>query len=139
MNFPQMFYLTVYIYMDATLYKADGTIQTITPENGKDFQLAELYGLLGCRMIEVTQTGDPAMIFIGDESARLHNDVCINREATRIFREGNDIPNDPKDVRVYFNEVMEEMGDSLIFCGDRDEEPYTIVGTVIYCPSVMLK
>jgi hypothetical protein len=34
---------------------------------------------------------------------------------------------------------MAGMGANEMFCGDRDDEPYTVVGNVIYCPSVMLK
>lgn len=125
--------------MDATLYRANGTQENIQPANGTDFQIEEIYTLLGCDMVEPIGTGDPAMMMIGDEEARCKNDFLINREATRIFRESNGIPNTPEGARTYFNEVMAGMGDSVIFCGDREEEPYTIVGDIIYCPSVMLK
>ena len=125
--------------MDATLYRADGTKENIQPANGTDFKIEELYGLIGCDMVEVMSTGDPAMIFIGDEEARCKNDFLINQEATRIFRESNGIPNTLKGARQYFSEVMAGMGDNVIFCGDNEEEPYTIAGDVVYCPSVMLK
>lgn len=118
--------------MDATLYRADGTKENIQPANGTDFKIEELYGLIGCDMVEVMSTGDPAMIFIGDEEARCKNDFLINQEATRIFRESNGIPNTLEGARQYFSEVMAGMGDN-------EEEPYTIAGDVIYCPSVMLK
>lgn len=125
--------------MDATLYRADGTKENIQPANGTDFKIEELYGLIGCDIVEVVDTGDPAMILIGDEEARCKDDFLINREATRIFRESNGIPNTPEGARTYFNKVMAGMGDNVIFYGDREEEPYTIVGDIIYCPSVMLK
>jgi hypothetical protein len=125
--------------MDATLLRADGTKEDIQPANGTDFTFDELYPVLGCDDIEVINTGDPAMIMLGDEEARFKNDFLINREATRIFRESAGIPNTPEGARAYFNEVMAGMGDNVIFCGDREEEPYTIAGDVVYCPSVMLK
>jgi hypothetical protein len=125
--------------MDATLYRADGTQENIQPANGTDFKIEELYGLIGCDMVEVVGTGDPAMIFIGDEEARCKDDFIINQEATRILRESAGIPNTPEGARERFNEVMAGMGANEMFCGDRDDEPYTVVGNVIYCPSVMLK
>lgn len=125
--------------MDATLYRADGTQENIQPANGTDFKLEELYGLIGCDMVEVVGTGDPAMIFISDEEARCKDDFIINQEATRILRESAGIPNTPEGARQRFNEVMAGMGANEMFCGDRDDEPYTVVGNVIYCPSVMLK
>jgi len=126
--------------MDATLYRADGTKENIQPANGTDFTLEEICTLLDCDMMEVVTTGDPAMIFIGDEEARCKNDFLINQEATRIFREAAGIPNTPDGARQYFSQVMAGMGDNVIFCGDNEEEePYTIAGNVIYCSSVMLK
>lgn len=125
--------------MDATLYRADGTQENIQPANGTNFKLEELYSLIGCDMVEVVGTGDPAMIFIGDEEARCKDDFIINQEATRILRESAGIPNTPEGARQRFNEVMAGMGANEMFCGDRDDEPYTVVGNVIYCPSVMLK
>lgn len=125
--------------MDATLYRANGTQENIQPANGTDFQIEEIYTLLDCDMVEPISTGDPAMMMIGDEEARCKSDFLINREATRIFRESNGIPNTPEGARKYFDEVMAGMGDNVIFCGDREEEPYTIVGDIIYCPSVMLR
>lgn len=125
--------------MDAILYRADGTQEVVAPANGSDFKSEEIYRLLKCDMLEPINCGDPAMLMIGDEEARLKDGATINSEATRIFREGNGIPNTPEGARQYFNEVMAGMGDSVIFCGDRDEEPYTIVGDVIYCASKMLK
>lgn len=125
--------------MDATLYRADGTKENIQPANGTDFKIEEIYNLLGCDMVELINIADPAMIMIGDEEARCKNDYLINREATRIFRESNGIPNTPDGAQQHFSEVMAEMGNNVIFCGDTDDEPYTIAGDVIYCPSVMLR
>lgn len=125
--------------MDAILYRADGTKEVVTPENGTDFKIEELYRHLNCDMVEEINTGDPAMLMIGDEEGRIKNGATLNLEATRIYREGNGIPNTPEGARKYFNEVMEGMGDSVIFCGDREEEPYTVFGDVVYCTSKMLK
>lgn len=125
--------------MDATLYRADGTQENIQPENGTDFKLQQLYPLLGCRMVEVVSTGDPSMILITDEEAKCKDDYIINREATRIYREGNGIPNTLEGARAYYREVMARMGGNVIYITCEDDEPFTIAGDVIYCPSVMLK
>jgi hypothetical protein len=124
--------------MTATLYKADGTREEVTPKNGNTFTWDEMSAILGCRILEPINTGDPSMMMIGDDEARCRDEYTINREATRIFREGNGVPNTPEGARQYFNEVMADMGDAEIFVGDRDEEPYTIVGDVLYMPSAMM-
>jgi len=125
--------------MTATLYKSDGTREEISPKNGRQFTWSEVREILGCYMLEPINTGDPSMLMMGDEEARCCDEYTINREATRIFREGNGIPNTPKGARQYFNEVMAGMGDAVIFVGDRDEEPYTIVGDVLYMPNAMME
>ena len=126
--------------MSATLYSANGTQREIKPANGKYFTLEELCAQLHCQYIEVINCGDPAMIMIGDEESRLHDDFVINVEATRICREGLGVPTTPEGARAYFKQVIEQYGDSAIICFDPEvEEPYTVAGDVIYCPSIMLK
>lgn len=122
------------------LYRADGTQVPVTPANGKNFTCQELYKIIGCDTVEIIECGDPAMTMIGDEEARCKNDYVVNTKATRIYREGNGIP---ENVRQHKKEVTESYkamyGDMFIDCSceDDDEEPYTIVGNVVYCPTVM--
>lgn len=121
--------------MSATLYRADGTSEDITPENGVSFTIEELHRVLNCRTVELIRTGDPSMIMLGDEEARLQDDFSINIEATRIFRDSAGIV----DPWEHFKQVMENSGPNVIFYGDENEEPYTIAAGVIYCPSVMFR
>ena len=37
----------------AKLFRTDGTAMDITPKNGTDFQLDELYEALDCELVEV--------------------------------------------------------------------------------------
>jgi len=56
----------------ATLYTTDGKQREVQPKNGTDFQLDELYKLLGCEMIEfVVPRSQPGCILIIDEEGKL--------------------------------------------------------------------
>jgi hypothetical protein len=100
--------------MNAKLIKTTGETIEVTPENGTDFKLAQLYALLDCETIEVIylkhDTSDDDLIMIGDEEGRLVDDPELNAEATKIYRESWNVG-----------------------------APYDIVGNVILCKSKMLK
>ena len=53
--------------MSATLIKPDGTVEEIAPENGKKFQLEELYKLVDCETIEVIHIPRERRLAIVDE------------------------------------------------------------------------
>lgn len=97
------------------LSRADGTLEIIKPTNGTDFQLGELYRLIGCEMIEVIYLNnggeDDDLIMIGDEEARLKDESNFNMMATGLY------------------------------CTSWRADPnrYNIVGDVILCPSRMLR
>lgn len=58
--------------MNALLIKATGESSSITPKNGTNFTLEELYQLLECDMIEVLYpVYDSDCIFIIDEEGKL--------------------------------------------------------------------
>lgn len=72
----------------ATLYKTDGTSEEVKPKNGRNFQLKELYEMLGCDMIEVAYPrGDTKHILIIDEEGKVRNaePKPLNREATVLY------------------------------------------------------
>ena len=46
----------------ATLIKQDGTKKEVEPNNGFDFQLKEMYELIGCSMIQIIEIGDQIMV-----------------------------------------------------------------------------
>jgi hypothetical protein len=75
--------------MKAALLKTNGEEETITPENGTDFKIEELYTLLSCKMIEVvysqcSATRRRGMILIIDEEGKLCGKP-INDQATEIY------------------------------------------------------
>ena len=86
----------------ATLYKTDGTSEDVSPENGKNFQLEELYKLLNCTNVELIDINSDFTIMIGDGEARCKNEDCqvVNRSASLVYRLGwvtevenvNDLP-----------------------------------------------
>jgi Domain of unknown function (DUF3846) len=61
------------------------TQESISPENGTDFQLEEMYSLLECEMIEIVYPRDyPWKILIIDEEGKLTGKQ-VNIPATQIF------------------------------------------------------
>lgn len=68
----------------AYLIRPDGTWEQITPDNGKDFRLPQLYKLLACRTIEVIYPS-PERIMILDEDGK-RNEWPINHTATAMTR-----------------------------------------------------
>ena len=74
--------------MDAILIKTTGETTFVTPKNGKDFTLEELYTLIGCDMIEVVYPEwDSDCIFVIDEEGKL-NGKDINYPATLMWGYG---------------------------------------------------
>ena len=98
----------------AQLLKTDGTIEEISPKNGTDFTIQELYSLIGCDTIEVIYLNndgeDEDLIFIGDEEARLVDEPKLNVAATVMYRESWNVG-----------------------------YPYDIVGNIVVCKSKELK
>lgn len=71
--------------MNALLIKATGESSSITPKNGTDFTLKELYKLIGCDTIEVVYPlYDSDLIFIIDEEGKLKG-KDINYAATIMW------------------------------------------------------
>ncbi len=60
--------------MEALLVRPDRSIESVRPENGKDFKLKELYKLIGCDSIEVVYydklIGGKEYIIIIDEEGK---------------------------------------------------------------------
>lgn len=61
----------------ATLYKLDGAIEEVAPENGTDFQLEELHEMLECRTIEVVYLRDGNLIIIDEEGKMFDKPVNV--------------------------------------------------------------
>lgn len=77
--------------MNALLIKATGESQFITPKNGTDFTLEELYTLIGCDLIEVVYPlVDNGNIFIIDEEGKLTG-KDINYAATIMWGVTGDV------------------------------------------------
>lgn len=77
---------------EAVLIKTDGSKTDITPKNGSDFSLEELYELIGCEMVEVVYLTDSGIMII-DEEGKQKKPIVMNRIAT-------DIANLPGDIIV---------------------------------------
>lgn len=72
----------------ATLYKVDGTSTEVTPKNGRDFKLEELYTLVGCEMVEAVHLDDGRVLWIDEEgkySGPDGNAKPRNEQATELM------------------------------------------------------
>ena len=68
----------------ATLFKTDGTIVEITPENGKKFNLKEAQGLVG-GLVELINLGHREMLICNEEG--IINGLPYNHNATMKLKE----------------------------------------------------
>src|SRR5262249_27740327 len=71
----------------ATLIRTDGTESEIRPENGKNFELDEMYRLIGnrCDIVEAIVLGDGTTMWIDEEGKLRWPTPAINRKATRLL------------------------------------------------------
>lgn len=72
---------------DAVLILPDGTEKEITPLNGKNFTLPELYTLLECEIIESVSAIDGRRIIV-DEEGKLKPNPIKNVKATLLYMKG---------------------------------------------------
>ncbi len=66
----------------AKLINGNGIIREVSPQNGKDFKLQEVYKLLDINLVDVLYLKEDLLMLIDDEGKV--NDSFINREATII-------------------------------------------------------
>jgi len=66
----------------ATLIKTDGTHTSVEPKNGKDFQIEELWDLIG-GYVQIVYI-NPREILIVDEDG-LNKHLPINKEASYLY------------------------------------------------------
>ncbi len=70
---------------ESYLLDPDGTFQPVTPRNGRDFRLEELYEHLRCDRIEVVYLGDSPNILIIDEEGSFPTDRQLNPLACGLW------------------------------------------------------
>lgn len=122
----------------ALLIPADESqpVREVTPDNGSDFHLAQLYKLLDCSLIEVVPLPDRAFILVVDEESKLV-EKPRNERATRLV-------NFP-DVREFTATLLHlrEAGVNVIFAGepitDFSAEIDYIAGDALVCKESELR
>lgn len=65
----------------ATLYRTDGTGETVTPASGEEFTLAELQGHVG-GYIDIVRLENGELLVVNDEG--LIHGLPLNEQASRI-------------------------------------------------------
>ena len=58
--------------------------QPVRPQNGRSFQLAELYQLLGCQTVDVMRLSTELILIIDDEG-KFRHPACLNLLATYLW------------------------------------------------------
>lgn len=69
--------------MKAFVIKVGGEQKEVSPKNGSDFSLKELYSLIGCDCIEIVYLYD-GRIMVVDESGLL-NEKELNLTASQLY------------------------------------------------------
>lgn len=70
----------------ATLYRANGGVEKVVPENGKSFTLRELQGYVD-GYIELIRTHDGKIMMINEEGKLLG--LPVNETATALYQYGD--------------------------------------------------
>jgi hypothetical protein len=115
----------------AILVKTNGEIQEITPENGKDFQLKQLYSCINCDIIEIVPISNNEYMIV-DEIGALKEDKVVNEIATAIYKTTR-MPSED------FNQLLkkyEEMGFAVMNLSEGDP---IIYGNVVICNKKQFK
>jgi hypothetical protein len=113
----------------ALLIKSTGETVNVLPENGKDFQLEELYRLLSCLCIDTLPLADGRVMIIDDEG-KLSPDHEVNLEVTLLFREGRMNYHQLRD----YMKSLEKSGVPIVDARLVKGEDY-IAGDVLVCDS----
>jgi hypothetical protein len=75
----------------AWLIQEDGTVREVAPQNGTDFQLEEMYKLLGVEMIQIVP-GRSGWQMVIDEEGKINGLRQPNKMATAIYPYGAQDP-----------------------------------------------
>ena len=70
----------------ATLITTHDALHEVTPDNGTDFTLEELYALIGCEMVEALYLPDGRTMWIDEEGKLSSPPRPKNYHATRLAR-----------------------------------------------------
>ena len=111
----------------ATLIKIDGTQREVSPKNGTDFQLEELYNLLSCHYVDIVRLATPGQIMIIDEEGKLKRDAILNDAATFIYR------SEHRPFHEHIENLKSQYPDIPIVTLDAPHHVDTIYGDVIIC------
>jgi hypothetical protein len=79
----------------AKLFKTDGTVVEVSPKNGKDFSLKEMYDLIGngCDMVQVVYLADGNLMWC-DEEGKFNEAHKPNYPASHLLAQAGGIPGD---------------------------------------------
>ena len=75
---------TATIYQPHLLDPHSAQPQPVSPQNGRSFQLAELYQLLDCQTVDVVRLS-PELILIVDDEGKFRHPAYLNLLATYLW------------------------------------------------------
>jgi len=70
------------------LIRTDGVMTECAPENGTDYELAQLYRMLDCQTVEVIELADTGWILVCDEESKCKAEefIEVNVKATELAK-----------------------------------------------------
>ena len=69
----------------AELIREDGTVETVAPQNGRTFSLAEMYQLIGCSLVQVIYLADGRLMWLDEEGK--FKEHSRNEQATILLEQ----------------------------------------------------
>lgn len=71
--------------MATIFYANDKILYDVKPDNGKDFQLEEVYSLISSEIVQTVDMPNHCIMIMDEEGLPNHKD--FNKNATRLFQE----------------------------------------------------
>jgi hypothetical protein len=75
---------------EAWILRANGRHERAVPANGTDFQLREIYDLIGCQLIEVVRVPGSHFILVVDEEGKMHEPMKPDNPLATVFAQNSD-------------------------------------------------
>lgn len=118
--------------MKAFVIKPSGEIIEAEPKNGKDFQLEEMYELVGCDTIDMVELADGRWMVV-DDDGRLKK-LPVNQKASELYSNGRMTV---AETKAAMEEKYKGQGFEVIVMGE--DSDYNIVGNALVCEKKMIK
>lgn len=115
--------------MKAILIKPNGEVLEVSPENGTDFKLKELYKLVECDCIDIVGLFDGRSMVVDDNG--IANNLEVNRKASQLYRKGRMTT---AQAKSHFQKANPGF---VVYMGGNEQQ--NIYGNALICDRKMIK